>query len=99
MTKLTEILRQYGRGEKTIDEINAELRKEGFDLQLNESKHTITPEEAVMGFGWLDSGTGTLDKVLAVGDQLVNCDMGDTFALFIRGDEVYEVQGKKLIKR
>ena len=54
-----------------------------------------TPAE-VNGWGLLDSGTGTLDKVRVKDGQLVGCDMGDAFAMVFVGGKTYEIKGTAL---
>ena len=104
--RLIDILKMYSAGELTLDQANEALKDKGFSL--NPDKNTITeaermdtvvgetPAEAT-GWGLLDSGTGSLDKVFVRNGKLVNCDMGEAFALCIIGGKSYEVKGDTLI--
>ena len=55
------------------------------------------PDQA-NGFGLLDSGTGTLDKVRVKDGRLVNCDMGESYALLIIAGRTYRVKGTALVE-
>ena len=57
----------------------------------------MSPEQA-NGFGMLDSGTGTMDKVEVKEGKLINCDMGDSYALVLIGGKMFKVAGTKLVK-
>ena len=97
--KLNEILRKYTGTEESAKEINTELKKNGYSLFIDHSKSFITPEEYEAGWGWLDTGTGSLDKCKADMSkmELEFDDMGEAIAFFIYGKDTYEVKGKKLI--
>ena len=106
----TEILRRYTSGEFTADQVNAELDNIGVDqYHLNAEKNHISEEEqtetslglfppaTVNGFGLLDTGTGTLDKVEVRAGQLANMDCGEMYALLYIGGEMFKIEGKKLV--
>ena len=97
--KPNEILNKYTGTKESAKEVNAELKKNGYSLFIDYSKSFITPEEHEAGWGWLDTGTGSLDKCKADMSkmELEFDDMGEMFALFIYGEDTYEVKGKKLI--
>lgn len=109
MTILTEILRLYTTGAKTADEVNAMLKEKGFnDIFLDPDKNKLTDEEIaetivsdipeeVSGYGMLDTGTGSLDKVKIENGVLINCDCGESYALVIIKDKMFEVAGTKLV--
>ena len=99
-----EIIKKYTAGELTLDEANAKLVG---GIKLNPGKNIITEEEqraTTVGFypdmanGWglLDSGTGTLDKVFVKDGKLAHS-MGEAFALCIIGGKSYEVKGDTLV--
>ena len=95
----TEILRAYTKGEKTLIETNEALKANGAGYHLDPHKHDLTPDEILNGSaGLLDTGTGTLDKVLIQGDELVNCDCGEMVAFVFVNGEYYKVEGKKIIR-
>ena len=103
---INETLRKYTAGELTLEEANEKLTGSGLYLDPNknviteaEKRQTVVgyyPEQA-NGFGMLDSGTGTMDKVQVKDGHLVGCDMGESYALCIIGGKVYEVRGDKLV--
>ena len=105
-----EIIAKYTAGEKTLEQANEELKKAEAGIRLDPNKNVITeaekrqtvvgyyPEQA-NGFGMLDSGTGTMDKVQVKDGHLVGCDMGESYALCIIGGKVYEVRGDKLVDK
>lgn len=68
------------------------------DLTPEEVLHTTagnTPAEA-NGWGLLDTGTGSLDKVEVRNGKLANMDCGQMHALCIIGGKVYQVIGDTL---
>ena len=107
MSKVNEIMEKYKAGEITVEEANAALEGAGFHLDpqknvLTEDEKRATtigcyPDQA-NGFGLLDSGTGTLDKVRVKDGRLVNCDMGESYALLIIAGRTYRVKGTVLVE-
>lgn len=105
MSKITDIIREYADGKKTVEETNAALRDAGAGFILQPDKQQITPEEILQGdersgFGMLDTGTGTLDKVEIKDMQLVNCDVGSMIAFVKFNGKLYGVaqDGKTLVE-
>ena len=108
MNKTFEIISKYTSGEKTLEEANAELKKEKAGFYLDPAKNVLTPDEVNNGTaGLLDTGTGTLDKVaidpkkmeLTYDINEVNAD-GTTnmYAMCIIKGKTYEVKGRKLVE-
>ena len=107
MKHITEILNKYTRGEATLTETNAALQEMGENIRLDEKKNIITeaemagtnvgelPEE-VNGFGLLDTGTGSYDKVEVRAGRLVGADCGGMVAFCLIGGKTYRVCGDKL---
>lgn len=106
MIEVNDILHSYTAGEKSVDEANAELKAIGCDFHLEPGKNALTAEEIehttvsddpaqVSGYGLLDSGTATLDKVAVVHGTL-QYGMGEAFALCIIGGKTFKVNGDKL---
>ena len=104
---MTEILRKYTRNELTLEEANAALADVGAGISLDPKKNELTAEELaavklgacaceVSGFGLLDTGTGSLDKVEVRGGRLMNCDCGEMTAFCIIGGSTYRVCGDRL---
>ena len=102
-----DILRAYTAGNKTLDETNAALKEAGAGFHLELGKNVLTNDEKqatfvgetpaeVRGFGLLDTGTGTLDKVQIQDGKLVHMDCGEMFALVIIGGRTFNVEGDQL---
>ena len=100
-----EIIKKYTSGELTLEEANKKLK----GIKLDPEKNVITEEEKMKtvvgyypeqanGWGMLDSGTGTFDKVFVRDGKLVGCDMGEAFALCFIGGKTYEVKGDTLVE-
>lgn len=74
---MNEIIKKYTSGEATLEETNAALKEAGAGFYLDPGKNTLTEQEIkdttvgtrpsdVTGYGLMDSGTGTMDKVHVV---------------------------------
>ena len=50
------------------------------------------------GYGLLDTGTGSLDKVLVKDGHLVDCDCGEMYALCMIAGKTFRVQGTALVE-
>lgn len=108
MKNIAEIINKYTAGEKTLDETNAALKEAGAGLRLDPEKNVLAeadkrattigyyPDQA-NGFGLLDTGTGSLDKVQVKDGRLVNCDCGEMYALLLIAGRRYEVRGTVLV--
>ena len=103
----TQIIREYSSGRVTLEAANKALEAVGSPVRLDPEKNKLTAQElactfvgdtpdTVCGWGLMDSGTGTLDKVKIKDGQLVDCDMGEAFAMVFVGGDAYEVKGKTL---
>lgn len=109
ISSLKDIINKYTTGELTLDAANKALSDvgAGFSLQpekniLCEAEKRVTtvgyyPEQA-NGYGFLDTGTGFLDKVQVQNGQLVNCDCGNQYALFSIAGKTYRVHGSLLVE-
>lgn len=104
---LAEIMGLYTSGKTTLEETNKKLKEADADLRLDPEKNILTEEEKhrtfvgyypeqASGFGLLDTGTGSLDKVRVQGGQLVDCDCGSMYALVFIAGKMYHVQGRTL---
>ena len=107
MKQITEILNKYTRGEATLAETNAALQEMGANIRLDEEKNIITEAEMagtvvgerpdeVNGFGLLDTGTGSHDKVEVCAGRLAQAECGDMVAFCFIGGKMYRVCGDKL---
>lgn len=111
---ITDILFKYTTGEADLAKTNTALQEAGAGFHLEPGQNDITPEEAACttvgdkpeeanGFGLLDTGTGSMEKVRVTGGKLdeavntVNPD-GTTnmLAYVIIGPKRYEVKGDTL---
>lgn len=106
--KTIDILKKYSACELTLEDANAELKKAGAGYTLNPNKNIITEEEQrattvgyypdqANGWGLLDSGTHTYDKVKVENGKLIGCDMGDAFALCFIAGKAYQVKKDTLV--
>lgn len=107
MRNTTDILNKYTKGEATLEETNEALRAAGANLRLDPNRNALTDADKAAttvgwypnqanGFGLLDTGTGTLDKVKVQGGKLVDCDMGESLAMVYIAGKTYYVQGREL---
>ena len=83
MKTLEEVLYDYTRGEKTLEEANKALKELGCGLTLDPTRNLFsarelletrageTPDEA-NGWGILDHGVGSLEKVHVVNGRTVD---------------------------
>lgn len=108
MSKVMDIMMEYTSGVKDLEATNAALKEADAGFHLNPDKNALTEEEikatvvsddpaSVTGFGLLDSGTGTFDKVKVENGHLVNCDMGEAYALVLIGGKTFKVKGADLV--
>lgn len=108
MKTMNDILRDYTSGQATLEETNAALAAAGYHLEPG--KNTLTEEEIrkttigqypemANGYGLLDTGTGSLDKVLVRSGRLVNSDCGSMRAICILAGRAYDVKGTVLTEK
>lgn len=106
---INEIIGKYTAGEKTLEETNEELAAAEAGFHLEPGKNVLTEEEKrattigyypeqANGFGLLDTGTGSLDKVRCENGHLVNCDCGEMCAMYIIAGRTYQVKGTELVE-
>ncbi|MDO5765113.1 MAG: hypothetical protein Q4P84_05385 [Elusimicrobiales bacterium] len=106
-TNIEETIRRYSAGELKLEDANARLRAEGAPFHLDPHHNDLTPEEILHttagetpaeanGWGLLDTGTGTLDKVEVRDGKLANMDCGEMAAICIIGGKDYKVNGDTL---
>ena len=105
MVDINKILKQWADGEKTLEETNEALK--GTGIYVNPDKQKIAEGEGAVycedlskinGYGLLDTGTGTLDKVKIKNGKLVDS-IGNMAALVLVGDVHYKVvDGDTLVK-
>lgn len=107
MKNLEEILHHYTRGDKPLNETNQALKELDCGLQLDPARNLIsaqelaetcvgeTPAEA-NGWGILDHGVGSLEKVHVVNGRTVDVDMGQEAAYVYIGGHKYRLRGDVL---
>lgn len=103
---MTEILSKYTAGQTTLEETNAALAEMGADIHLEPGKNELTAEETAAakaetaatanGYGLLDTGIGTLDKVEVRDGRLVDCDCGEMYALCMIAGKTFPVKSATL---
>ena len=109
MRDLKEIISKYTAGDATLEMTNAELDKVGANFHLDPKKNVLSEEEKrattigyypeqANGYGLLDTGTGSLDKVKIRNGKLVNCDCGMMYALVSIAGRTYHVKGTALVE-
>ena len=107
ITEVNRIIAKYTAGKTTVEETNEDLKMLGVDLRVAPGKNILTADEIAnthvgtapnktSGYGLLDTGTRTLDKVEVQHGKLVGNDAGEMYALCIIGGKVYHVQGDTL---
>ena len=107
MKTLEELLFDYTRGDKTLEETNQALKELGSTLRLDPSRNLFstqelmetrvgeTPDEA-NGWGILDHGVGCMEKVRVVGGRTVDVDMGQETAFVYMAGRRYRLRGDVL---
>lgn len=107
MKNLEEILHDYTRGDKPLDETNQALKELGSPLNLDPDRNVITPEELAEtrvgmtpdeanGWGLMDHGVGCLEKVHVVNGRTVDVDMGQETAYVYIAGRKYRLRGDVL---
>ena len=102
-----EILNKYTTGEMTLPEANEALKEADSDLYLDPNRNVITPEELAEtrvgmtpdeanGYGLMEHGEGSLEKVHVVGGRTVDVDMGQEAAYVYIAGHKYRLRGDVL---
>lgn len=102
--EINEIMRKYTAEEITLEEANQELAKVNAGFCLNETKNVITPEEAsvttidgtIKGWGMLNVGIGSLEKVEVIDGKLKH-PLGNRGYIYMAGHEFDIPDGETLI--
>lgn len=110
MYEIDQIMRDCASGEITPDEANSKLQEMGVTgISYDENANIITVDEmkntsvsgdleTVDGYILLDTGTGYKNKVRVVNNVLMDCDVGNMYAIAMIGDLMWEVKGNKIVK-
>ncbi len=105
--KAAELIGRYTAGEATLEETNEALRAAGAGFHLEPERNTLTEEELwattvgvypqqACGWGLLDTGTGSLDKVHITNGRLDSGDLGEMRGLVFIAGKRYRVSGRSL---
>ena len=109
MKTIEEIILDYTKGEKDLEETNDALKEAGSNLYLNPDRNKLTEEEKrattvgyypdqANGYGLMDHGVGCLEKVHVVNGKTVDVNMGaETAYVYIAGHK-YELKGDTLVE-
>ena len=109
MKTIEEIILDYTKGEKELEETNEALKEAESDLYLNPDRNKLTEEEKrattigyypdmANGWGLMDHGVGGFEKVHVVDGKTVNVNMGEEFALVYIAGKKYELKGDTLVE-
>ena len=108
MKTIEEIILDYTKGEKDLEETNAALKEAESDLYLNPDRNKLTEEEKrattvgyypdqANGYGLMDHGVGDMEKVHIVNGRCVSCDMGEEIAYVYIAGKKYRLKGDVLV--
>ena len=107
MKNIEEIILDYTSGKTGLPETNQALKELECGLQLDPGRNVITPEELAEtrvgetpaeanGWGILDHGVGSLEKVHVVNGRTVDVDMGQETAYVYMAGKRYRLRGDVL---
>ena len=109
MVDINKILKQWADGEKTLEETNEALK--GTGLYVDPDKQKIAEGEGAVycedlsqinGYGLLDTGTGTLDKVKIKNGKLVqpiaNSREQNVLAMVVLGSNILYIRDGKTLE-
>lgn len=105
---IAEIIGKYTSGEATLEETNQALKDAGSMVTLEPGKNELTEEEIcgttigqypdmANGWGLLDTGTGSYDKVEVRNGELINCGCGTMKAMICMAGRWYYVDDTTLV--
>ena len=105
---IEEIILNYTKGEKDLPETNEALKEAGSNIYLNPDRNKLTEEEKrsttvgyypdqANGYGLMDHGVGSLEKVHVVNGKTVDVNMGAEIAYVYIAGKKYELKGDTLM--
>ena len=108
MKTIEEIILDYTKGEKELEETNEALKEAGSNIYLNPDRNKLTEEEMrsttvgyypdqANGWGLMDHGVGGFEKVHIVNGRCGSCDMGEEIAYVYIAGKKYELKGDTLV--
>lgn len=109
MKTIEEIILDYTKGEKDLEETNDALKEAGSNIYLNPDRNKLTEEEKrsttvgyypdqATGYGLMDHGVGDVEKVHVVNGKTVDVNMGEEYALVYIAGKKYELKGDTLVE-
>lgn len=110
MSKVLDILMKYTSGEVDLEKTNEALKAAGAGFHLDPKKNALTEEEIrattigtypdmANGWGLLDTGTGSMDKVEVRKGILKDTDLGSMKGIVVIAGRSYYVDGAKLVDK
>jgi len=107
MSNTENIISKYTAGKAGLEETNSALKKAGCGFHLNPERNVLTEEEIrkttigaypdmASGWGLLDTGTGSLDKVEVRGGKLMGGGIGRMYGVVYIAGRSYEVDDDTL---
>lgn len=108
MNNLEKVILDYSRGEVGLDETNEKLKEMGSNITLNPMRNMFTAEELMNtvvgetpdeanGYGIMDHGVGSMEKVHVVDGRTPDVNMGEEIAFVYIGGKKYELKGDTLV--
>lgn len=106
---LDDIMHKYTTGEASLEDTNKALKEIGSGIQLYPGRNELTEAEIKQtvigtypsqanGWGLLDTGTGSFDKVKVTNGKLApENSMGESYALIIIAGRTYGVDHCDLV--
>ena len=106
---ISDIMRKYTTGELSLEKTNEALEDAGATFHVDLERNVLTEAEIeetlvgkyphqARGWGLLDTGTGSLDKVEIVKGILPDVDCGEMYALCFVAGRMYHVKGSRLVE-
>lgn len=108
MKDLEKTLLNYTKGEKTLEEANKALKEMGSNIYLNPARNLFSadelmgttlgenPPDTVNGYGIMDHGVVSMEKVHVVNGRTVDVNMGEEIAFVYIGGKKYRLCGNVL---
>lgn len=108
MNDFEKVILDYSRGEVGLDETNAKLKEMGSNVFLNPMRNMFTAEELMNtvvgetpddanGYGIMDHGIGSMEKVHVVNGRTTNVNMGEEIAFVYIAGKKYRLRGDVLV--
>lgn len=108
MNEFEKVILDYSRGEVGLDETNEKLKEMGSNITLNPMRNMFTAEELMNtavgetpdeanGYGIMDHGVGSMEKVRVVNGRTPDVNMGEEIAFVYIGGKKYRLCGDVLV--